>query len=97
MSSNPFIPNYTQISNVLLDDIAVLGVKTFLVAVVISRETFGWDRNPHVPFDYLVKTIGLPESVIRSGVKHAIEIGIINEIAHDIYELIVDDESGGNT
>ena len=72
-------PNYTQIPNVLLDEIMQEMTEAELrVCLAIMRNTFGWQRQSHkMSLSYLQQATGLSRQGVLNGIESGINRGII--------------------
>jgi phage replication O-like protein O len=103
MSKKPTIkePNYTQVPNVLLDEI-MLGMdkSKLLVMFAICRQTFGWHRDCcQLSLSDLQKLTGLGRQSVKNGVDALVEDGYLSrdKIGQSFtYSLIVQPEDQSN-
>lgn len=74
-------PNYTQVPNVLLDDMMKdMKEAELRVVLAICRQTFGWHRkSKKMSLSYLADATGMTSKGVIGGIKDGIERGIINK------------------
>ena len=91
-------PNYTQIPNVLLDNMSDFSASEFKVLMAICRKTFGYHkRRDAISNRQLIKLTGLSSITIQKAIDGLCEHGIITKhvkkATTTVYELNVVDTS----
>jgi phage replication O-like protein O len=87
-SSNPLIPNFTQIPNVLFDTwMAKLTPAEFKILMAVARKTYGWQKiRDRISLRQLVELTGLHKNGVIKAVDSLIEYGLVIKIkSHDEY------------
>lgn len=89
-------PNYTQIPNVVLDDMmACMGDAEFKVVMAVARQTFGYHRKRHnMSLTDLCAMTGLSRQGVINGVTAGMERGVIDrEVDGNSwrYAIVIDD------
>ena len=90
-------PNYTQIPNVILDDLMHDMTESELrVVLAICRKTFGWQKiRDRLSISQLMELTGMSNNGVLNGLTAGIKRGIIKREARGqgfIYELIIQTE-----
>lgn len=98
-------PNYTQISNIILDEWAPrLGNAELRVVLAIARRTIGWHvAEAPLSINYLCLKTGLTSRSVRLATAGLINLGLITKTTHNTadlnesstYSLNISTEEGG--
>lgn len=71
-------PNYTQIPNVILDNMASMTSAEFSVVMAICRQTFGWHKKSEkLSVTQIEQLTGLSAPTVRDGIAAALKDGWI--------------------
>jgi phage replication O-like protein O len=74
-------PNYTQVPNVILDNMAEMGNAEFRIICAIARKTFGWQKTiDRISLSQLCAITGLSRQGVIDGTAVAIENGWIEKV-----------------
>lgn len=89
-------PNYTQIPNIILDDLLPkMGEAELRVILAIARQTFGWHKaSDRISLSQLQEITGMSRPGVLSGISAGLERGIIvrRQEKHSYrYSLLVND------
>lgn len=72
-------PNYTQMPNAILDNMASMTMPEFCVVTAICRQTFGWHRKSEkISVSQLQAMTGLSRHAVLDGIDAAIAHGWID-------------------
>lgn len=86
-------PNYTQLPNDILENISSMGEAELKVVLVVSRQTFGWQkRRDRISLSQLITKTGLSRQGVIDGTAKAIEKGWVARFAVGQsfeYEIVV--------
>lgn len=79
MSTKLIEPNYTQIPNLILDNMGQLSDAELRVLLFLCRQTFGWHREntKKASTAFIAKSTGMSDQGVINGVKRMIEKGIV--------------------
>lgn len=91
-------PNYTQIPNSILDNLGTFSDVELRVILVMSRQTFGWNREQHaMSVGFMAKGAGLSYNGASGGISSLLERGYINRTGDGtdtrVYSINLLDES----
>lgn len=98
--------NYTQIPNVILDELMpLMSGSEMKVTLAIARKTFGWQkRQDQISISQLMELTGLSKPSVRAGIQAGIERGTISRTDTNsgfVYSLVLvkkvspQDDTGG--
>ena len=88
-------PNYTQIPNIILDNMSEFSDAEFKVLLSIARKTFGWQKEKdRISISQLIEITGMSNRGILNGIKRLEDSGIIikeKTFKGNIYEIVVNE------
>lgn len=73
-------PNYSQVPNILLDNMHLLSESELRVVLAVCRFTFGWHKERAVlSISFLCKATGMSQPGVISGTKKLVERGLLEK------------------
>lgn len=90
-----FAPNFTQIPNVILDNLDGLGEAQIRIILAVARKTFGWHKSQdRISLSQFQKMTGLSRLGARQGIDQSLVDGWLIRYPRGqsfVYELLVND------
>lgn len=87
------LPNYTQVPNKFIDNMATLSSSAIVVYVAICRKTIGWHKTvDKVSYSQLGELTGLAVNTLKKGIKELKLCGLIEQSRSKhgyIYDLVL--------
>ncbi len=95
-------PNYTQVPNLLFDDLlSTIGEAELKVVLWIARKTFGWHKDSdQISLSQLMTATGMSRQGVLNGIENGISHGLIGRIPHGqsfLYFLVVNEVDQSTT
>lgn len=92
-------PNFTQVPNVLIDNMERLSCVQFKLAMAVCRHTFGWHRDKaELSISTLVAMTGLSRPSVIDGLEELVRMGVMaRETSNEpyAYSLVVNEFDSG--